>query len=311
MDLSITTMLPLPIINLSLAAIVFWHDPDKATNRIFALFVLAISAWSFTVRLVYLYAAEPTVIIWGRMSFVSASLIGTTFFALSTVFPDQTGLPKALRTKLMLMAGICIVLASLTPLILTDVQLAANRRVVAVYGPLYRVFGLYMVIALSAGGCILFRKWRTSRGRSRLQLQYLWLGLVLFTGGAAITNLIIPSLTGSSRFGLYGPYFSLFLVGLTTHAIIRHRLMDVRVVIRQSVTYGLSAGAAVGIIWGLLIVIDKGFEVRLRPSSPFLPLMIGVAGAIVFHPVRTIIQYLTFPLCVHGQDSCGLQAKYP
>jgi PAS domain S-box-containing protein len=301
MDLSITTILPLPIINLSLAAIVFWHDPDKATNRTFALFVLAISAWSFTVRLVYLHAAEPTVIIWGRMSFVSAGLIGTTFFALSTVFPDHTGLPKALRTKLMLMAGLCIMLASLTPLILTDVQLAANRRVITVYGPLYRVFGLYMVIALSAGGCILFRKWRTSRGRSRLQLQYLWLGLVLFGGGAAITNLIIPSLTGSSSFGLYGPYFSLFLVGLTTHAIIRHRLMDMRVVIRQSVTYGLSAGAAVGIIWGLLIVIDKGFDVRLRPSSPFLPLMIGVAGAIVFHPVRTIIQYVLDRYCYRSE----------
>jgi hypothetical protein len=242
MDPSIAGILPLPIINLSLAALVYWHDPDKATNRTFALFVLAISAWSFAVRLVYLYAGEPTVMIWGRMSFVSAGLIGTTFFALSTVFPDQSGLPKALRTKLMLMAGICIMLASLTPLILRDTHLAANHHVVASYGPFYPLFGLYMVIALSYGGWILFKKWRTARGRSRLQLQYLWLGLVLFGGGAAMTNLLIPSLTGSSRFGLYGPYFSLFLVGLTTHAIIRHRLMDMRVIIRQGVTYSLSVG---------------------------------------------------------------------
>ncbi|MGH8068585.1 MAG: ATP-binding protein [Candidatus Entotheonellia bacterium] len=297
MDPSIAAILPLPIINLSLAALVYWHDPDKATNRTFAVFVLAISAWSFAVRLVYLYASEPTGIIWGRMSFVSAGLIGTTFFALSTVFPDQTRLPKAWRTRLMLIAGLCIVLASLTPLILTDVQSAANRHVVAAYGPFYPLFGLYMVVALSYGGWSLFRKWRTARGRSRLQLQYLWLGLVLFLGGAAMTNLIIPTLTGSSRFGLYGPYFSLFLVGLTTHAIIRHRLMDMRVVIRQSVTYGLSAGAAVGIIWGLLMVMDKGFGVRLRPSSPFLPLMIGIAGAIVFHPVRTVIQHLFDSYC--------------
>jgi two-component system, sporulation sensor kinase E len=297
MDPSIAGILPLPIINLSLAALVYWHDPDKATNRTFALFVLAISAWSFAVRLVYLYAGEPTVMIWGRMSFVSAGLIGTTFFALSTVFPDQSGLPKALRTKLMLMAGICIMLASLTPLILRDTHLAANHHVVASYGPFYPLFGLYMVIALSYGGWILFKKWRTARGRSRLQLQYLWLGLVLFGGGAAMTNLLIPSLTGSSRFGLYGPYFSLFLVGLTTHAIIRHRLMDMRVIIRQGVTYSLSAGAAVGITWGFLTVIDKGLGFRFESSSAFLPLMIGVAGAIVFHPVRTIIQYLFDRYC--------------
>jgi PAS domain S-box-containing protein len=301
MDPSIAAILPLPIINLSLAALVYWHDPGKATNRTFTLFVLAISVWSFAVRLVYLYAGEPTGLIWGRMSFVSAGLIGTTFFMLSTVFPDQTHLPKTLRTNLMLMAGICTVLASLTPLILTDVQWAVHRHVVATYGPFYPLFGLYMVVALSYGGWTLFRKWRTARGRSRLQLQYLWLGLVLFLGGAAMTNLIIPALTGSSRFGLYGPYFSLFLVGLTTHAIIRHRLMDMRVVIRQSMTYGLSAGAAVGIIWGLLMIMDKGFDVRLRPSSPFLPLMIGVAGAIVFHPIRTAIQHLFDRYCYRQQ----------
>jgi two-component system, sporulation sensor kinase E len=292
MDSSIAAILPLPIVNLSLATIVYWHDPKKATNRTFALFVLAISAWSLAVRLVYFYGGEPTGIIWGRMSFVSASLIGTTFFALSTVFPDQTRLPQELRTKVMLMAGACLSLASLTPLILSEVKSSTHHHVVAAYGPFYPLFGLYIVVALSYGGWILFRKWRTARGRNRLQLQYLWLGLMLFLGGAAMTNLIIPSLTGSSRFGVYGPYFSLFLVGLATHAIIRHRLMDMRVVIRQSVTYGVSAGAAVGIIWGLLFVMDKGLGVKLRSSSPFLPLMIGVAGAIVFHPVRTAIQHL-------------------
>ncbi|HSF30926.1 MAG TPA: ATP-binding protein, partial [Candidatus Tectomicrobia bacterium] len=65
----------------------------------------------------------------------------------------------------------------------------------------------------------------------------------------------------------------------------------------QSVTYGLSAGTAVGIVWGLLLVMDKGLAIRLRPSSPFLPLLIGIAGAIVFHPARTAIQYLFDSYC--------------
>ena len=119
---------------------------------------------------------------------------------------------------------------------------------------------------------------------------------VFFTGGLT-TNLIIPALVPSSQASAYGPYFTLPLAALTAHAIIRHRLMDMRVVIRQSVTYSLSAGAAVGIIWGLLIVIDKGFEVRLQPSSPFLPLMISVAGALVFHRVRAVIQYVLDRYC--------------
>ena len=158
---------------------------------------------------------------------------------------------------------------------------------------------LYCWPPLAHGIWTLTSKWRTARGRSRLQLQYLWLGMcVFFTGRASPPISSFPPCTGSSQAGcLWSIFHPVPRSALTAHAIIRHRLMDMRVVIRQSVTYGLSAGAAVGIIWGLLIVIDKGFGVRLQPSSPFLPLMIGVAGAIVFHPVRTVIQYLLDRYC--------------
>jgi PAS domain S-box-containing protein len=159
------------------------------------------------------------------------------------------------------------------------------------------MFSLFMLTTIGHGIWTLIRQWRIARGRSRLQIQYLGLGLGLYFCGGIVTNLIIPTLMPSTRSGMYGPYFSLFLVGLTAHAIIRHRLMDIRVIIRQSITYGLSAGAAIGILWGLLIVMDKGLGVTLDPSSPFLPLMIGIAGAIVFHPVRTVIQHLFDSYC--------------
>ena len=58
-------------------------------------------------------------------------------------------------------------------------------------------------------------------------------------------------LTGSSQSSQYGPYFLLFLVSLTAHAMIRHRFMDSRLVLRTSVTYTLSLGAIAGMMWGL------------------------------------------------------------
>ena len=297
MDSTIATILLLPIINLSLAALVYWHDPKKATNRTFALFVLAISAWSLATRLVYLYATAPSGVAWGRMSFVSAGLIGTTFYALSTVFPDQRRLPRHLPTQVMLTLGVLVCLSALTSLILVDVKSTTAPHITPQYGPLYPVFAVYMIAALCYGGWTLFRKWHTVRGRSRLQLQYLWLGLALFLGGAAMTNLLIPALTGSSRYGIYGPYFSLFLVGLTTHAIIRYRLMDVRLVIRQSVTYALAAGTAVGIIWGLLAALSYGVGRQFDLSWSALPLVIGIAGVTVFHPVRLLLQRLFDRYC--------------
>ena len=47
----------------------------------------------------------------------------------------------------------------------------------------------------------------------------------------------MPLVTGSSRLGVYGPYFTLLWLGFTAHSIVRHRLMDVRVVISRSAAY--------------------------------------------------------------------------
>jgi hypothetical protein len=137
---------------------------------------------------------------------------------------------------------------SLTPLVVYDTSIPETGPLQPHYGPLYPLFGAFMIAAFGYGMWTLTRKWRASRGRSKLQIQYLWLGACLLICTGTMTNLAVPALTGSSRLGVYGPYSSLLLVVFTAHAIIRHRLMDIRIIIRQSLTYSLSAGAAVGII---------------------------------------------------------------
>jgi signal transduction histidine kinase len=95
----------------------------------------------------------------------------------------------------------------------------------------------------------------------------------------------------------YGPYFSLFFVSLTAHAIIRHRLMDIRVVVSKSVTYWLSLGAIVGIIWGLFVLVEKELVLQFQLSSSTLALAVGILGMVVFHPVRVAIQRLMDKYC--------------
>jgi PAS domain S-box-containing protein len=297
METAFLTALPLWVINLFLAALVFFRQPRGLPNQTFAAFVLAVVAWSFSVQLLY---ASPTAAasIWcKRLPFIAASLIGSSFVVFSQVFPDLKSLRANRGSWVFIVLGALVAGLGLTSLVVSDASISASGQIQPEYGPLYPLYGLFLVAAFGYGIGTLTKKWRASRGRRRLQIQYLWMGLFWGLAGGTTTNLLIPALTGSSRFMLYGPYFSLFVLGLTAHAIIRHRLMDMRVVIRQSVTYSLSAGATVGIVWGLLLVMDKGLGLQLPPSSPFLPLMIGVAGAIVFHPLRTVTQHLFDRYC--------------
>ncbi|HEX9871988.1 MAG TPA: ATP-binding protein [Candidatus Tectomicrobia bacterium] len=296
METLLLTALPLWAINLFLAVLVFSRQPRSLPNQTFALFVLTVVAWAFAVQL--LYAGTATASIWyKRLPFVAASLIGSSFAIFCEAFPDLKRLGGSRSIWIFLGMGALVAGLSFTPLVVHDASITETGGIQPQYGPLYPLFGIFTIATFGYGIGRLSRKWWAARGRHRLQIQYLWLGLCWAIGGGTITNLLIPALTGSSRLSFYGPYFSLFLIGLTAHAIIRHRLMDIRLIIRQSVTYSLSAGAAVGIIWGLLIIMDTGLGVTFESSSAFLPLMIGVAGAIVFHPVRTLTQYLFDRYC--------------
>jgi nitrogen-specific signal transduction histidine kinase len=303
MELKLIATLPLWTINLALAGLVFFWHPRKPVNQAFAAFVLMIVGWSFSTTMFYVYATHPVQLLWGRAAFAAASLIGSTFVVFCHLFPDRQQPQLNQVCRAFMLSGTLLAGLSFTPLVLRALELSTSGGVRRAYGALYPLFIVFMLAAFSYGIWTLTRQWRLARGRSRLQIQYLSLGLGLFFCGGLITNLVIPTLLPSTRSGMYGPYFGLFIVSLTAHAIIRHRLMDIRVIIRQSITYALSAWVAVGIIWGLIRLMIQGLGLQVPASSAFLPLMIGVAGAMVFHPVRSAIQYLFDRYCYrHAYD---------
>jgi signal transduction histidine kinase len=297
MEPTFITNLPLWAIDLFLAGLVYYRDPRKPPNQAFTAFALAMVSWSFCVKMVYSNTAHPSLILWGRLAFATASLIGGSFVLFCQVFPDLKRLSLNKGSWSLILLGALMTGLSFTPLVLRDVDIPGTRRVQPHYGPLYPVFGVFMLAAFGHGIWTLTRKWRTARGRSKLQLQYLALGFFIALCGGTTTNLIIPALTGSSHLGVYGPYFSVFFVGLTAHAIVRHRLMDIRVVVSKSITYGLSVAMVALTMWGLFASVGKQLMLQLQLSISTLALVMATLGMLVFHPVRVTIQRLIDRYC--------------
>ena len=65
-----------------------------------------------------------------------------------------------------------------------------------------------------------------------------------------------------------GPYFSLLVVSFSAHAIIRYRLMDIRVVFRKGVVYvcAIAVGATVFIVFVELLKRVTGYDKDSIPS---------------------------------------------
>ncbi|MEK6529719.1 MAG: PAS domain-containing protein, partial [candidate division NC10 bacterium] len=106
---------------------------------------------------------------------------------------------------------------------------------------------------------------------------------------ATVTNLLIPLAFGTSRFSQYGPLFSFLMVAMIAHAIIRHRLMDIRVVIRKSVVYVVAFAVAGTILTGLIVGSNLLFpESGWRLSRE---IVLGLLVAMLFHPLKSRIQH--------------------
>ncbi len=284
-------------INLLLAGLVYFRHSRKSANRAFAVLVLTVVGWSFCVARFYVNAAHPSGILWRRLAFVAASLIGSSFVVFCQVFPEPKSPSLSKGSRFFVLMGALVASLSLTPLVAPNVAISGTGRIQFGYGPLYPMFSMFLLAAFGYGLWTLARKWRTARGRSRLQLQYLWLGWCMALCGGAITNLIIPALTRSSGFSAYGPYFSLFFVALTAHAIIRHHLMDIRVVVSKGMTYGLSVAIVALAMWGIFVLTGEIVGLQPQFSSFSFALCIGIVCMVVFHPVRAGIQRLLDKYC--------------
>lgn len=206
-------------------------------NRSFAGLALSTSAWAAALATAY-SGFYPELAV--KLSFLSACLIPATFLRLAHFYPACGTWPSTLVLRGTFAFGLTLAIISLTtPLVAFDAVLSESgleRKP----GPLYPLFAVYFVSTFAVAATLLTGKWRRAHGLARAQLQYLVLGIVLSLLGGTVTNLVLPFVTGRSSYAWAGPFFGLIMASLVAHAIIRHRLMDLRLVIHRGLTLALA-----------------------------------------------------------------------
>jgi signal transduction histidine kinase len=272
----------------ALALFVIWNNPRAAMNRRFGLAVLAVTGWIATISFALSASHPAQTTILGRFGFAFASAIPIAFFYLFLAFAE----PKAGPTWRVLLPGslaIVFIALSLSPWIVAG-AIPGVPKANFKYGPVHKLFGVYFLLSFMFALYTLWRTTKSASGRRKLQLRYLLLGILIGGAGAITTNLVIPLLFRTSRYSALGPYFSLFVLSFSAHAIIRHRLMDIRVVIRKGVVYSLTIFSVALIFLVLAEALKRlaGYERDTLPATGALAM--AVALAVFFQPLKTRIQ---------------------
>lgn len=277
------------IANLGLGLFVYLKNAPKAINRHFAFFSFAVAAWTLSNGLVSSYAASESGYVWARFAFASASLIPITFLWFADVFPtSQPYLSRRILTSFSIVAAVSFVV-SFTPLIVRNTS-SRGGALQVLHGPLHLPFAIYLICCFGTSLFILVRKLRSLTGLEKLQVRYLFAAVLIAAFGATVTNLLIPLVLDTSRFSPYGPLFGMLMIAIIAHAIIRHRLLDIRLAIRNGVVYVGAIVVTASTFFALVEALHHatGFQ---RTTIPLLEaLVLAITVAVFFGPLKDRLQ---------------------
>jgi len=289
MDLRTFGVLALCTTHLCLGTFVVLHNRRALVNKLFGLLVFTTVGWILAIFFALSTDSAQHTLWLGRIGFAFASGIP---FTLIWMFRAFSAAPFAARDpRIYVPALLCaaFVFLSLSPWIVVG-SLEASGRQNFVYGPIHKFFGAYFLGAFVFAIATLWRTLQISSGLKRLQLRYLLLGIALGGAGATTTNLIIPLIWKTSTYSALGPYFTLLLVSFSAHAIIRHRLMNIRLVVRRGSVYLIAATVAGGVFAAFLALI-AGLMGRHRQEVPLATeVLLALAVALAFQPLKGWIQ---------------------
>jgi signal transduction histidine kinase len=279
-----------------LAIFVWRARPESPINRYFAIYTVTMAGWVFGIAGLH---GGQQLEMWGRFTFASASTMPAAFLAFTQCYPTPSPWPPSWLLRVAFAVGIAFGLLSLTtPLIVYDVHLTPDG-LTRTPGILYAAYSVYFLVGWTSALGVFVAKWRRASGISRAQLQYLSAGVVIPVAGGIATNLVLPLLTGRSTSSWLGPYFSLLLVGIVGHAIIRHRLMDLRIVISRGLAYGI----LILVTFAILLTSGwlAGWHAKSLPVQPELLLLVVVALVMLTSPVQFIVNRLIDPYLYRGR----------
>ena len=245
-----------------LGLFVYFYNRKNNLNKIFALYSISIAWWSFCQIGLISSPDKSVALTWGRVEQIGVFFI-PTFFVHSVNLLLQKPFRKAILISTYTLSCL-FALASLTPYMIADVSPKFFVRHFAIPGPLYPFAVLFFTLSVAYGLYELYNTYSRSIGIKRNQMSYLfWSSCLGYIGGGAnfllVFDMNIPFLNP------YGTYAVALYVAATTYAIVRHRLMDISVVIHKGLVYSLLLSTIVVPTYLAVVISQRATPYSIPP----------------------------------------------
>lgn len=225
----------------ALALVVFLYHREFPRNQLFALWCISVSVWAFGIYEHTLAISAQSAMFWGRVLNASAALIPVFFLDFILRFLDS---PKRYWLQAAYLVGVAIAVLALYPtdLLIREVSPVGEFRFYPKAGVAYPIYALFFVLCAGYGFYKLWAASRVAIGLRRNQVRYLLVAAAIGFSGGCTTFLPVFDVPVFP----YGNYGLVLLGGaIIAYAIVRHRLMDISVVVNKGLAYAILLGTIV------------------------------------------------------------------
>ncbi len=222
---------------------IFINNKKSITNKTFFLFSIITVLWGVINYSNYQIDIKPEIAFWFLRATVFLGIWHSfSFMQLAYVFPEEKKKFPSKYLKVLLPIVAAISLITLTPLVFNSIaELSATGRIVKVNnGPAIPIFALSVLVSVAAGLFILIKKTLKSTGLEKKQF-----GTILFGAGLTFLllmtfNFVLPAFFGHPEFIPFGAIFLFPFIAFSFYAIARHKLLNIKVITTEIITFILA-----------------------------------------------------------------------
>ncbi len=267
--MSIWTVIPLvSFLIFAVLAVIVLRQSSRRVNRVFALFLIASSAWSFTSFMLHLNAYPQQALLWNEILVAALLWTAVSYYHFVRAYNNRP-------------AGVGLYIGY--GFVLTILALSLNGYIVkfayVVDGVLYHSLGssLYVIGGVSAVFLLMAIWTLVKRHRSSLdptdrnRTMYLVIGSAIVIVSGYITNLT-PAIAGLSIDHVGNMVNALIIA----YAITKYQLLNVRFVARRVLASALLAACLGGIYAGALFLGQ-----RFLPAQPTYIVVLRTTGLVL------------------------------
>lgn len=286
--------------NTFLGLFTFFRNPKSATGKLFLCFTVLLAIYIGLNYAATHQATDAAASLFVRAVMGNAVLINLLFYLLVDTFPHAK--IKTNRLIFWLSVMVSVVLVPITYAFVFEHVTIADGSIKTYPGLAMPAFLLHTLVYVAGGFLWLLHRYRRSHGIEKTQRRFFLVGTVFMFVSILVTNLVFVVVFNNATLVGLLPLYTLVFVGSISYAIVRHRFLDINVLVIRVVVYSALI-AMVAILFTVLVALMGRtiFPLQFTREEQIILVVMTVILSLLFQQVRQGLEWATDRIFFKGR----------